>query len=417
MDVKFIYTQSDQLDALPVEDGQLIILTDIDALYYDMLGVRHISGSAEGGRFVSIDTEQTITATKIFDALVDMRSLIQGQGCKADDFNHAEGYSTQAVGNNNFAHAEGGLTQAREKYSHSEGEGTKATGRGAHASGLNTVASGPYASTSGMNTYAMGKGSTAQGAGTTASMDFSTVVGTGNEPVVGDLFQVGNGNVTTEDGEMLPDEDQTFSNALRVTKDGRAIVQTDVELDDGTKLSDRESVNNKVTAIGLNPTDTEYPSAKAVKDCIDSMPEPMIFKGTLGVDGTITSLPTADASNEGYTYKVITSGTYQNVDVKVGDTLISNGSDWVFIPSGDEPSGTVTNVAAQGTNGILVTGGPITDSGTLKISGVNATQSSNGMMTAEDKKKLDSVVQVYVGTEDPSASLGKNGDIYIKLLS
>ena len=77
----------------------------------------------------------------------------------------------------------------------------------------------------------------------------------------------------------------------------------------------------------------------------------------------------------------------------------------------------MTNVAAQGTNGILVTGGPITDSGTLNISGVNATQSSNGMMTAEDKKKLDSVVQVYVGTENPSDSLGKNGDIYIKLLS
>ena len=43
----------------------------------------------------------------------------------------------------------------------------------------------------------------------------------------------------------------------------------------------------------------------------------------------------------------------------------------------------------------------------------DATQSASGLMSAEDKKKLDNVVQVYVGTEEPSESLGKDGDIYI----
>lgn len=87
----------------------------------------------------------------------------------------------------------------------------------------------------------------------------------------------------------------------------------------------------------------------------------MQFKGTLGTNGTATSLPAAAAANEGFAYKVITAGTYQSVAAKVGDMLISNGTSWVLIPSGDEPSGTVTNVAA----GSGLTGGPITSSGTI----------------------------------------------------
>ena len=50
--------------------------------------------------------------------------------------------------------------------------------------------------------------------------------------------------------------------------------------------------------------------------------------------------------------------------------IISNGSAWVVIPSGDEPSGTVTSVAT-GTGltatGEKVTNGTITSSGTISI--------------------------------------------------
>lgn len=41
-----------------------------------------------------------------------------------------------------------------------------------------------------------------------------------------------------------------------------------------------------------------------------NLPEPMVFKGSLGTGGTITSLPTASADTVGHTYKVITDGTY-----------------------------------------------------------------------------------------------------------
>ena len=70
----------------------------------------------------------------------------------------------------------------------------------------------------------------------------------------------------------------------------------------------KKSGKTIVTTLGSD--DTTLPTSKAVKAAIDALPEPMIFKGTLGKDGTITSLPAAAASNEGYTYKVITDGTY-----------------------------------------------------------------------------------------------------------
>lgn len=103
---------------------------------------------------------------------------------------------------------------------------------------------------------------------------------------------------------------------------------------------------------------------------IEGLPEPMIFKGSLGTGGTITSLPTAAASNEGYTYKVITAGTYASQGAKVGDTFISDGSAWILIPSGDEPSGTVTSVTLTQGTGITVSnsGTAITTSGSRTIS-------------------------------------------------
>lgn len=96
---------------------------------------------------------------------------------------------------------------------------------------------------------------------------------------------------------------------------------------------------------------------------VDSLGTPMQFKGTLGASGTITSLPTASSSNAGFSYKVITAGTYASQAAKVGDMFVSDGSSWILIPSGDEEvsGGTVTNVAT----GTGLTGGPITSTGTI----------------------------------------------------
>lgn len=129
------------------------------------------------------------------------------------------------------------------------------------------------------------------------------------------------------------------------------------------------SVNQIPTTDNYN-VDSAYPvTSKAVKAAIDTLPNPMVFKGSLGVGGTITALPTAESGNEGFTYKVITNGEYAGQTAKIGDLFISDGSSWIYIPSADEPDGTVTSVGISVPTGLKVKDGtsPITTSGTIEV--------------------------------------------------
>lgn len=106
----------------------------------------------------------------------------------------------------------------------------------------------------------------------------------------------------------------------------------------------------------------------------------MVFKGTLGTNGTVTTLPTASTSTIGHTYKVITTGTYANVSATIGDLFTCNDqATWIHIPSGDdEYKGTVTSIGA----GAELTGGTISTSGTIAhAKKLNATYTSNNEVT------------------------------------
>lgn len=182
----------------------------------------------------------------------------------------------------------------------------------------------------------------------------------------------------------------------------------------------KKSGKTIVTTLGSD--DTTLPTSKAVKAAIDALPEPMIFKGTLGKDGTITSLPAAAASNEGYTYKVITAGTYASQSAKIGDVFISNGSSWNLIPSGDEPSGTVTNIAT----GTGLTGGPITSSGTISHADTSSQASvSNSGRTYIQSITLDgmghvtgitSATETVTNTDNKVCQTLTSADINLPLL-
>ena len=146
---------------------------------------------------------------------------------------------------------------------------------------------------------------------------------------------------------------------------------------------------------GVASGESKLITAGAVYDYVQSLPDPMVFKGSVGAQAdspTVewTNLPQpqpgtgVSAGNEGWTYKVVTA--YSNTGssdyrptCKVGDTIISTGTSWTVIPSGDEPSGTVTSVAAgTGLTTDQTNAGPITSSGMISLANTAVTAGSYG---------------------------------------
>lgn len=75
----------------------------------------------------------------------------------------------------------------------------------------------------------------------------------------------------------------------------------------------------------LASSSSAIPTAAAVVAAINNKiaaADAMIYKGTLGTDGTVTKVP-ANGYKVGWTYKVITAGTYAGIKCEVGDMLIA----------------------------------------------------------------------------------------------
>lgn len=88
------------------------------------------------------------------------------------------------------------------------------------------------------------------------------------------------------------------------------------------------AIPSGVTATTQSQGDssTKVATTAYVDTAISNLSEPMIFKGSLGTGGTITTLPSASSSNEGWTYTVITAGTYSGQAARVGDAFVSDGT-------------------------------------------------------------------------------------------
>ena len=109
--------------------------------------------------------------------------------------------------------------------------------------------------------------------------------------------------------------------------------------------------------------------AKIANERIDNLPLPMVFKGTLGTGGTISTLPTASTENEGYVYIVITDGTYAGTSAKAGDTFVSDGSSWVLVPSGDDSGSLViSQTLTAGQTSITFNNASITATSFISVS-------------------------------------------------
>lgn len=181
-----------------------------------------------------------------------------------------------------------------------------------------------------------------------------------------------NKNGTSLGTVTVPDNNTTYEVAtgtadgkIKVTPSSGSAYEVSVY---GLKSAAYKDVTDSYSESGTDPV-----SGKAVKQAIDGLPSPMVFRGTVGTGGTVTSLPVDGSATVGDTYKVITDGTYGGKASKIGDTLICltktpSANTWEIVPSGDEPSGTVTSVAVSNGGGLSVSGSPITSSGTITIS-------------------------------------------------
>lgn len=102
-------------------------------------------------------------------------------------------------------------------------------------------------------------------------------------------------------------------------------------------------------------TDTGIANKKYVDDSIASgiaASDAMIFKGTIGTGGNVTSLPTTYKT--GWTYRVITAGTYAGNVCEVGDLIIAlvdrtgsgnANSDWTVAQT--NINGAITSIGAN----------------------------------------------------------------------
>lgn len=127
------------------------------------------------------------------------------------------------------------------------------------------------------------------------------------------------------------------------------------------------------TTIPASPTaaqNAQLPTLEAVKAYADNLlaaNDAMVFKGTLGTGGTMTALP---ANHEaGWTYRVITAGSYAGHTCEVGDLIIcvtsgttANNAHWTVAQTNVD--GAVT-ASANLTNGAVVIGGGAKNVSTL----------------------------------------------------
>jgi hypothetical protein len=132
---------------------------------------------------------------------------------------------------------------------------------------------------------------------------------------------------------------------------------------DKTKLDGIATGANKITvdsamsSTSTNPVQNKVVNA-AISDAIAAS-DAMIFKGTLGTDGTITALPTTYKT--GWTYRVITAGTYAGNKCEIGDLIIALvdragsgnvNADWTVAQTNID--GAITSIS--GTSPISVSG-------------------------------------------------------------
>lgn len=221
-------------------------------------------------------------------------------------------------------------------------------------------------------------------------------------------YRIGNVNIT-KDNIGLGNVDNTsdiskpISNATQKALDTKAPLDSPALIGTPTAPTANAGTNNTQIAT----------TAFVQKEILDKIAaaDAMIYKGTIGSGGTITALPNKHLT--GWTYKVITAGTYAGVACEIGDMIIcltdgesANNSHWTVVQSNTD--GTVTGPASSVANRVAIFNGTsgkvIKDSGyTINASvpeGAKFTDTTQFTITANAQ---DDDIVVLNGTNGTNA--------------
>lgn len=227
-------------------------------------------------------------------------------------------------------------------------------------------------------------------------------------------------------------------NVAGTTKSGTSIEFTKTELK--TNLSFIETTDDitftndvKAKATTKDSTDATLTTKGYVDQQITdkiAASNAMVYKGTVGTDGTVTTLPTENVIN-GDTYKVVTDGEYAGQQAFVGDMFIAvvttgesgTSISWTRIPSGDDgnvsTSETLTannlvvgngnkevKILANGKVGQILTVGLPSDTMQIGPTWINSIktsiQSSNSSLQVSSSTTTDEVNSIDLTTYDLS---------------
>lgn len=160
----------------------------------------------------------------------------------------------------------------------------------------------------------------------------------------------------------------------------------------GDELGTGYGVETDLTAGGSSDNLVRADAAKAYIDGILATNDAMIFKGTIGTGGTVTTLPTTH--DVGWTYKVITAGTYAGKVCEIGDMIISlisregsanEDADWAVVQANID--GAVTGPSSATNDSIAVFDG--TTGKVIKDGGKTIATLTSDAADAVDVKTLD----------------------------
>lgn len=230
-------------------------------------------------------------------------------------------------------------------------------------------------------------------------------------------FKFGDGVNVFDDlpwAAMTPDEitnlvnahTSNYSNPHKVTKDQVGLGK--VENKSVSEILTDAALTGTPTAPTAAPgtNTTQIATTQFVTNAISNgiaASDAMIFKGTLGTDGTVEELPTTYST--GWTYRVIEAGTYAGQECEIGDLVIAltsrSGSgnqdaDWTVAQTNID--GAITDI--KSTASVSVTGTGSSRTIELPASGVTAGTYRN--VTVNDKG-------IVTGGNNNTATIAEGG--------